>query len=62
MSVIERHSDRNASSMGLTNILVGELMGQTHSLRLVPDRFAINDGNSELFNNRLVDRIALWTS
>jgi hypothetical protein len=42
-----------------TNIFVGKLMGQTHALRLVLDRFAIYDGVLEVIDNRLVDGVTL---
>ena len=43
----------------LTDILVGELMSQTHPLRLVLDRPSIHDGLSELFYDRFVNGVAL---
>jgi hypothetical protein len=43
----------------LTDILIRELMRQTHPLRLMLNRTSIHNSLSELFNNRLVDRIAL---
>ena len=46
----------------LTDILVGELMGQSNTLRLVFDRLAIHYRVLELLNYCLVDRVALeWS-
>jgi hypothetical protein len=42
-----------------TNVLVGKLMSKAHALRLMLDRFAVDNGVLELLNDRLVDRVAL---
>ena len=42
-----------------TNVFVGKLVSESHTLRLMLDRFAVNDGVLELLNDRFVDRIAL---
>lgn len=44
-----------------TDIFVGEFVGETDSLGLVFDGPSIDDGMFELFDDRLVDGIALWT-
>ena len=46
----------------LTDVLVGELMGQSNTLRLVFDRLTIHYRVLELLNYCLVDRVALeWS-
>jgi hypothetical protein len=42
-----------------TNIFVGKLVRETHSLRLVPDGFSVHDGVFEVIDNRLVDGMTL---
>ena len=42
-----------------TNVLVGELVGETDSLRLVLDRLAIDDGALELLDDGPMDGVAL---
>lgn len=43
----------------LTNVFIGKLVGEAHALRLMLDRFTVDDGVLELLNDRLVDRITL---
>ena len=42
-----------------TNIFIAELVSKAHALRLVLDRFAVNNGVLELLHDRLVDRVTL---
>lgn len=42
-----------------TNIFIGKLVREAHALRLMLDRFAVNNGVLELLNDRLVDRMTL---
>jgi hypothetical protein len=48
----------------LTNILVAQLVGQSHPLRLMLDRFAVDNGCLELLHNSPMNSVALqvWMS
>jgi hypothetical protein len=42
-----------------TNVFVSKLVSKAHTLRLVLDRFAVNDGVLKVLHDRLMDRITL---
>jgi hypothetical protein len=44
---------------GLTDVFVGQLVGQAHTLRLMLDGTTVNNGVLELFDDGFVDGIAL---
>lgn len=44
---------------GLTDVLISELVGEPHTLRLVLDRFPVHNGVLELFENAAMNRVAL---
>jgi hypothetical protein len=46
----------------LTDVFVGQFVSETDSLRVVFNRFAIDDGDPELFHDRLVNGITLQGS
>lgn len=43
----------------LTDVLVSELVGESHTLRLMLNRLSVHDGGLELLNDGAVNSIAL---